>query len=43
LSDDTSGLGDVIKRITGAARIKPCKGCERRAEFLNRHFPLRRR
>ena len=30
------GLGDVIKRATYAAGIKPCGGCRRRAEALNR-------
>jgi hypothetical protein len=29
------GLGDVIKRATYAIGIKPCRGCERRAETLN--------
>jgi hypothetical protein len=34
------GLGDVIKRVTYAVGIKPCAGCEKRAEALNRwmHF-----
>jgi hypothetical protein len=30
------GLGDVIKKATYAMGIKPCKGCERRADTLNR-------
>jgi hypothetical protein len=30
------GLGDVIKRVTSAAGIKPCGGCQRRAAALNR-------
>jgi len=34
--DEPIGLGDVIKRITYAAGIQPCAGCERRAERLNR-------
>ena len=34
--DEPIGLGDVIKRITYAAGIKPCTGCERRAARLNR-------
>ncbi|MGA7414499.1 MAG: hypothetical protein WBW33_28780 [Bryobacteraceae bacterium] len=33
--DEPIGLGDVIKRITYAVGIKPCSGCERRAERLN--------
>lgn len=34
--DEEIGLGDVIKRVTSAFGIKPCKGCERRAAALNR-------
>jgi hypothetical protein len=30
------GLGDVIKRATGAAGIRTCGGCEQRAQALNR-------
>lgn len=30
------GLGDVIKRATHAVGIKPCNGCQRRANTLNR-------
>jgi len=30
------GLGDVVKRVTSAAGIKPCGGCQRRAAALNR-------
>jgi hypothetical protein len=30
------GLGDAVKRITYAAGIKPCEGCQRRAAVLNR-------
>jgi len=36
------GLGDVIKRATGAVGIKPCGGCQKRAERLNRLLRLRR-
>lgn len=36
ISDEEIGLGDVIKRVTYAAGIKPCGGCERRAAALNR-------
>ena len=31
------GLGDVIKRVTGAVGVKPCAGCQRRAALLNRY------
>jgi hypothetical protein len=37
------GLGDAIKRATYAVGIKPCAGCERRAEALNRLMVLRGR
>lgn len=30
------GLGDVIKRATYAAGIRPCAGCRRRAAAFNR-------
>lgn len=30
------GLGDVIKRATSTVGIRPCGGCNRRAEALNR-------
>jgi hypothetical protein len=30
------GLGDAIKRATSALGIRPCGGCQRRAEALNR-------
>jgi hypothetical protein len=36
IGDQDIGLGDVIKRATSAAGIKPCRGCARRAEALNR-------
>ena len=36
IKDEEIGLGDVIKRVTYAMRIKPCTGCEKRAAALNR-------
>ncbi|MDX3075760.1 hypothetical protein [Streptomyces sp. MI02-7b] len=36
VTDDDIGLGDVAKRVTGAAGIRPCRKCERRAAALNR-------
>lgn len=36
LIDSPVGLGDVIKKVTYAAGIPACDGCERRAEKLNR-------
>lgn len=34
--DEEIGLGDAIKHATYAMGIKPCAGCERRANTLNR-------
>jgi hypothetical protein len=36
VTDEDVGLGDVIKRATSALGIKPCSGCHRRADALNR-------
>ncbi len=36
ISEEEVGLGDVIKRATSAAGIRPCGGCEQRAAALNR-------
>lgn len=36
LIDEEIGLGDAIKRMTYALGIKPCGGCEKRAQTLNR-------
>lgn len=36
LIDEEIGLGDAVKRITYAMGIKPCGGCEKRAQALNR-------
>jgi len=38
------GLGDVIKRATTVLGGRPCPGCERRAQYLNRvRFTSRKR
>jgi hypothetical protein len=42
LTDDDSGLGDVIKRVTHAIGITACGACERRAATLNRWFRFNR-
>ncbi|GAA2250753.1 hypothetical protein GCM10010232_43330 [Streptomyces amakusaensis] len=34
--DAEIGLGDAVARVTTAAGIRPCGGCGRRAESLNR-------
>ncbi len=36
IPDEEIGLGDVIKRATSYFGIRPCGGCGRRAEALNR-------
>lgn len=33
---ESTGLGDVIRRITEAFGVKPCGGCEQRQQALNR-------
>ena len=43
LSNEEIGLGDVIKRATSAVGIKPCGGCQRRAERLNQMVRFRGR
>jgi hypothetical protein len=35
IGDETVGLGDVIKRATSKAGIKPCGECAERANRLN--------
>jgi hypothetical protein len=42
MNDEEIGLGDVVKRVTYAMRIKPCGGCERRAAAMNRWMILTR-
>jgi hypothetical protein len=36
ITDESVGLGDLVKRVTYLAGVKPCGGCERRAAALNR-------
>ncbi|MCX2729232.1 hypothetical protein OOZ19_03190 [Saccharopolyspora sp. NFXS83] len=40
LSEEDIGLGDAVKRVTYAAGVRPCRGCERRAAVLNRWVVL---
>jgi len=35
------GFGDTIAKMTTALGIKPCGGCKKRQEKLNRAFPYR--
>jgi hypothetical protein len=37
----SKGAGDTIKKVTTAIGIKPCGGCQKRAELLNRLIPYR--
>ena len=37
---EQTGLGDVVKRATTALHVRPCGGCERRAQALNRWVVL---
>jgi hypothetical protein len=32
------GLGDTLKRVSAAVGVRPCGGCGRRAEALNRRI-----
>lgn len=36
INDEDVGLGDAIRRVTDSAGIRRCRGCDRRAEILNR-------
>ena len=36
VSEEEIGLGDAVKRVTNAVGIRPCGGCEKRAQTLNR-------
>jgi hypothetical protein len=38
VSEGDIGLGDVIKRATSVVGVRPCGGCRRRAEALNRRL-----
>jgi hypothetical protein len=33
--DESIGLGDVVKRLTSTAGVRPCGGCADRAQRLN--------
>ena len=43
LIEEETGLGDVIKKATASAGIKPCGGCQKRAGTLNRWMTFTRR
>lgn len=33
------GLGDTVAKITKAIGLKPCGGCKKRQDKLNKNFP----
>jgi len=35
------GMGDVIASATKLVGIKPCRGCAKRQESLNKAFPFK--
>jgi len=35
ITEEETGLGDVVKRTTSYFGVKPCGGCEKRAAALN--------
>ena len=37
------GLGDTVKKVTQALKIKQCSACKRRQEKLNRLFPYKQK
>lgn len=37
----SQGLGDTVEKITRKLGIKPCGGCKRRRDKLNRAIPYR--
>ena len=39
---EMKGLGDAVAKITSAIGIKPCAGCKKRQETLNKAVPFRR-
>ena len=43
IRDEEIGLGDVIKRVTSTAGIRPCGSCAERAALLNRWVVFSRR
>jgi len=43
INDDDIGLGDVVKRVSSAAGIRPCRRCDKRAEAMNSWLVFRGR
>lgn len=40
---DDKGAGDTLKRVTESLGIKPCGGCQKRQEALNKMFPYNKK
>jgi hypothetical protein len=38
---ESRGLGDTIAKATRAIGIKPCGGCKKRQEWLNKKVPYK--
>jgi hypothetical protein len=36
VTEEPVGLGEVIKRVTSSAGVRPCGSCAKRAALLNR-------
>jgi hypothetical protein len=43
ITDEDIGLGEIVKKMTSYIGLKPCRGCRRRAEVLNRWVVFTRR
>jgi hypothetical protein len=41
--EKSRGLGDTVKKVTQALKIKQCSACKRRQEKLNRLFPYKQK
>lgn len=39
--EKSRGLGDTIAKMTTAVGIKPCGGCKKRQEYLNKKMPYK--
>lgn len=36
------GVGDVIEGVTKSIGLKPCGGCKKRRDYLNKKFPFKK-
>jgi hypothetical protein len=41
VTSESQGLGDTIAKMTKAIGIKPCGGCTKRHEYLNKKIPYK--